>query len=269
MKRFVLNLALAFSVLPGMAMAEDVEPALPTKVKYLVPGSVSPNGKYVLAAYEQKTKFGEGENTWESEVAFYIAKVNGSKLEIASDMILNWGNEEVDVRGYGPAVDAWSHDSDEENSRISNYAVINNQSRKHNQYWFVRLVNGKYVKQGYDEDKYTKFADAALEEGLKKLGLEGFKSFHRMGGTMLTAEAPKSEDEIQTIDEDSMYEAIHFEKPIYVVSSYVHDVYKTDDKGETIGDPRSINVLGVVKIEKDENGNLKDTKVSFTTEEIE
>lgn len=230
-----------------------------TKLLYLSPNGVSPNGQYALAAYAQKT----AKDGYDSEVSVYLTKIGGdSKLSIASDVIFDWAREEVEVQGYGPTIMAWSLDRDGDENLISNYVLVNNVARKGNEPAFLRLVKSQYKKQAFDVANYEKESVAAVLAEGAKLGFKGEKSIiHTMGDTVITSEVPRSVKDIERVALADRDIDLSFETPLYVVFNY--DYTLSRDDSEKLG---MVTMLGVVKIEKNETGDLVDTKVSFTAQ---
>jgi len=264
MKRSLLTLTLTFSTLSGLAAAQGAaSPPLPTKLAYLVSSSASPDGKYTLAAYEEKIQHGQGEDRWESDVGFYIGRMNGDKLEIVSDRVFDREGTEPD-NDNGPAVLTWSRDRGPDDARVSKYVVVNDQWRKHNDLRFLRLVNGKYVKQVYTEEKYAKEEQAVLQAAVKQLGLgKEYRLAHSTSNTDLAFEPPtKPNEDFEVIGDEVLKSGLDFSKPFYVVHTATYDTNNEDENA----DYYTFNVLSVVKIEKDEQGNLKDTKVLIKAE---
>ena len=222
-----------------------------TKVLYLVPDGVSPNGKYALTAYAEKST----KEDFESEVAFYLSKVSDDgSLKTASDVIFDWGAEETDVRGYGPAVLSWSIDHSNDGELSSKYVAFTHVSRKSNEVAFARLLNGKYVKQAYNTEKYSEEIEKVVEAKVKSLGLKADARVHAIGSTYVT-------NDVDSIDDESSNENLEldFDQPLFVVYKYDY-TYSTDKEDELV----DVSFTGVVNVRKDADGNLSDSKGKFS-----
>jgi hypothetical protein len=253
LKNLFLGLGFALSLSHGASAFAQ------TKLLYLVPNGVSPNGNFALAAFAKKTKIDD----WESDVAFYFTKISANgTLKIASDAVFEWGSDQVDFRGYGPKPLAWSNAFEgNEEEPSSEYVLVNNQSRKSNDLAFLRLVDGKYLKQSYNEEKYRDNVNAALEQAKKTIGNTDLQMVHTIGDTSVVSEIPKNSLDIKPIKFEEDFLDLNFEEPIYVVSNYEYTLLNEETEQMTF-----LTVVGVVKIARDKAGNLIDSAVSFTTE---
>ncbi len=250
MKQILNKLTLALGVISATM------PALAqSKLLYLVPNGVAPNGKYALAAFEKRNEAND------SDVAYYYAKVGADgSLNVASDEVFSYGNSAPNPSGYGPSALAWASD-DQSDAMDSNYVISKYQGRKFTEVTFHRLVDGKYVSQVYKQETYEKEIDAVLRAEAKKFGYTGeLNIVHRMTDSVVTIELPQSAVDADETDFD--IEELDFSKPVYVVTT--NDFTLQKDKAG-VEEFLEVSISGVVKVEKDENGNLKDSKVSFAS----
>jgi len=259
MKRFLFTLALGVGTAAGVALAQEApQPTLPTKVLYTVPNSTSPDGKYTLTAYEQDLKghhYADG-----SDVGFYFTQKNGQQVEIASNLITLGLGTEWDEQGYGANVLAWSRDRGPDGSLQSNFVAINDKWYHYNDLRFLRLVNGLYVKQAYSEETYAKAEEAALADAAKKAGLDTSKVFSVIENRSYLSDTPGYDYAPEFENQQELSAALSFREPIYVIHRATYQV------GENDKDTQVFRLTSIVKIARDEKGNLKDTKFGIKVE---
>lgn len=219
------------------------------QVLYVVPESISPDGKFGLAA------FGDSEDV--EDVKFYMVRFDSSTgLKRASSSVIDWGSPELDFRGYGPRTFYWSYNHNE-SELTPDYLLVQNDSRKSNHHVFLRNINNRWIKQNYDPEVYDKKCVSAANTVAAKKGYE--EDTISGGVASYTTVSKKSNPVLESSEEDTLETGaiLDFEEPLYMI----HECNQIMTGGDL--EDTEIQIRVVVKIIKNEDGDLEDSVVGI------